>query len=166
MSSKHAKLRERKSWHENGQPKEHAFFRDDGRIEGDYRAWHENGQLRIHEFWEDGFPEGECKNWYRDGRLMMREFYTRGIRNGKNYIWSGNGVLIRRNNYRDGELEGLAVEQGISYHRTLLYRKGVVIDGNFTENKKRAFLQVRKFLQNRASHNPDQILILDLVKLT
>lgn len=165
MSSKHPKLWERKSWYGDGRLKEHAFYRDDERIEGDYMAWHWNGQLWIHEFWKDGLPEGECKNWYEDGRLMIREFYTRGIRNGKSYIWSRNGVLVRRNNYRDGELEGLEVKQGHDSYHTLFYRKGVAVNGDFTE-KKRSFLQVRKFLQNRVRHSPDQMLILDLVKLT
>ena len=77
VNDKGQKHGEYKSWHSEGQLREHSFYVNDQR-HGEFKIWHENGQLGKHCFYVNGENHGEYKWWLSDGQLGGHSFFVNG----------------------------------------------------------------------------------------
>ena len=76
VNDKGQKHGEYKSWHSEGQLREHSFYVNDV-LHGEAKLWHENGQLISHCFYVNGRLHGEFKRWwYENGQLGVHCFWV------------------------------------------------------------------------------------------
>lgn len=160
--------KECKQWYANGKLWAHDFYRN-GKLHGKRECWHENGQLSAQEFYLDGKYEGKRTRWYENGQPWMQEFYKNGELEGyRKYWYAEDAQLFILNFFRRGILEGECKvwhDNGHIKHH-FYYVDGNVVSFNFSQEKKLAFLHVKRDLQHQLVFPIiDSFLISDLAKM-
>jgi len=139
---RNGKMRKKYGWYSDGQPWWTEYFNEYERREGEYKEWHKDGHLYIHSFHRDGDREGKYKSWYSNGNPCKHEFYRDGRLEGERKCWHENGWLARRE----------------------ICKNGLVVDMDFSLNKKIVFLRLIRLLRNR-TYLINSTLISDLAAI-
>ena len=72
------KLKEDKTYYDNGQLRSHCFRDNNYNIHGEFKTYHYNGQLCAHCFYKNSRFHGEYRSYHDDGELNFCCFYKNG----------------------------------------------------------------------------------------
>jgi antitoxin component YwqK of YwqJK toxin-antitoxin module len=79
-------------WHENGQKKREATFKD-GKRDGLLTFWHENGQKQGESTFKEGEQDGLHTEWYENGQKRREATFKDGERVSAKY-WNSKGEEV------------------------------------------------------------------------
>jgi hypothetical protein len=87
----------------NGQLKKSYSVELDNKKSGAYKEFHENGQPKIQAFYKNNILEGDYFEFYDDGKKKQESQFSKGKKNGYFKIYD-KGVLIKEEIWQDGAL--------------------------------------------------------------
>jgi antitoxin component YwqK of YwqJK toxin-antitoxin module len=85
---------------------QHYFVDENGDLQGEYKSYYDNDQLWEHAFFQNGKHHGEYKRYHDNGQLWVHSFYLNGKLHGEFKLYHDNGQMYQHALYQNDKFHG------------------------------------------------------------